>query len=157
MMKSILLIIALCIGGGVSAQETIAPSKTLENQFDEVYRTSNSYNTYKVIRKVRFQNLKLQTLDSVSRYKKQLSEKDSLLHIEKQNYKSVKEQESKTQLALSDAKKNENNISFFGSELSKTSYNLLLWSIILLLLVSLLYFIYSLSFLVSGTYSPVSK
>lgn len=142
-MKPLLLALTIflsCVS--VFAQDTIVKPKNLENLFDEIYRTSSSYQKYKVISKARFQNLKLQVVDSISKYNTLILEKESLLKTEKQNLKTAKEQESKTQLALNDALKKENNISIFGMQLSKTNYSLLLWSLILALLFSLCYFIY---------------
>jgi hypothetical protein len=142
-MKPLLLALTIflsCVS--VYAQDTIVKPKNLENLFDEIYRTSSSYQKYKVISKARFQNLKLQVVDSISKYNALIHKKELLLRTEKHNLKTAKEQESKTQLALNNALKKENNISLFGMQLSKTNYSLLLWSIIIILLFVLLYFIY---------------
>ena len=45
---------------------------------------SNSYDRYKIIKKIYFQDLKRQSLDSVENYKQQLIEKESLLKLETQ-------------------------------------------------------------------------
>lgn len=141
-MKTILIIVAICLSGIVNAQETLESAKTIENQFDNLYKKSSSYQEYKVISKELFQNLKLQTLDSIELYKKQLAEEKALLKIEKQNLSSLKAKESKTQTALKNAIQNENTVSLFGSPVSKTNYSLFLWSLILMLLCSLIYFIF---------------
>jgi len=141
-MKTILIIVAICLSGIVNAQETLESAKTIENQFDNLYKKSSSYQEYKVISKELFQNLKLQTLDSIELYKKQLAEEKALLKIEKLNLSSLKAKESKTQTALKNAIQNENTVSLFGSPVSKTNYSLFLWSLILMLLCSLIYFIF---------------
>jgi hypothetical protein len=141
-MKSILIIVAIFMSGLINAQDTIETAKTIESQFDNLYKKSSSYQDYKVIRKELFQSLKLQTLDSIGLYKKLLSEETALLQIEKQKLNSLKAQESDTKTALKNAIQNENTISLFGSPISKTNYNLFLWSLILMLFFSLLYFIF---------------
>jgi len=141
-MKSILIIVAIFMSVLINAQDTIETAKTIESQFDNLYKKSSSYQDYKVIRKELFQSLKLQTLDSIGLYKKLLSEETALLQIEKQKLNSLKAQESDTKTALKNAIQNENTISLFGSPISKTNYNLFLWSLILMLFFSLLYFIF---------------
>ena len=121
-MKTILIIVAICLSGIVNAQETLESAKTIENQFDNLYKKSSSYQEYKVISKELFQNLKLQTLDSIELYKKQLAEEKALLKIEKLNLSSLKAKESKTQTALKNAIQNENTVSLFGSPVSLRSH-----------------------------------
>ena len=61
------------------SQETIENTNSLEGQFDEVYKKSSNYKTYKVISKESFERLKLNVLDSLMSSKRIISEKDNLL------------------------------------------------------------------------------
>ena len=74
-----------------------------------------------------------------------IKEKENLLKTERDNIKSTKDLLLKTQSELETSKKNENSISLFGTELSKTTYNLTLWSIIIVSLLALAYFIFKFS------------
>ena len=141
-MKSVLFPVVLFVCGLMSAQDTIEKPTPLSVQFDAIYSISNSYDRYKIVKKIHFQDLKRQSLDSVENYKQQLSENELLLTLEVQNFESLKAQADKTQIALDQSLQKENNISMFGVALSKTNYNLVLWSIILLLLLGLSYYIY---------------
>ncbi|CAI8297430.1 MAG: Uncharacterised protein [Polaribacter sp. SA4-10] len=141
-MKSVVFPVILFICGLINAQDTIEKTTPLADLFDSIYNISNSYDSYKIIKKIHFQDLKHQSLDSVENYKQQLVEKDSVLKIEVQNFERVKVQADKTQIALNQSLRKENNISMFGIALSKTNYNLVLWSINLLLLFGLSYYIY---------------
>ncbi|QNM85740.1 hypothetical protein H9W90_01035 [Polaribacter pectinis] len=127
------------------AQETTELENTLENQFDKIYRTSTSYQTYKVISKERFQLLKKNVLDSLKESKSLVIEKEKSLKAEKASIQETKETLNKTKQELEIALNKENSISLFGIQLSKTTYNLILWSLIAVLLFSLLYFIYKFS------------
>ena len=124
------------------------PKILLKNQlplatlFDSIYTISNSYEGYKIIKKIHFQELKRQSLDSVENYKQQLVEKEAFLKLEIQNFESLKAQADLTQIALNQSLQKENNIVLFGAVMSKKKYNLILWSIILLLLLGLCYYIY---------------
>lgn len=126
----------------VFSQETITESNSIESQFDKIYRTSTSYQVYKVISKERYQKLKLNVLDSLKSSKKAFNTKDQLLKTEIANIKEVKKNLSNTQAALSEAIKKEESIALFGIQLSKTTYNLILWSIITILILALIYFIF---------------
>tara|TARA_B110000091_G_scaffold106967_1_gene116008 strand:+ start:233 stop:766 length:534 start_codon:yes stop_codon:yes gene_type:complete len=126
----------------MSAQDTIEKPTPLSVQFDAIYSISNSYDRYKIVKKIHFQDLKRQSLDSVENYKQQLAKKESLLKIEVAKFKSLIAQAEKTQIALNQSVLKEDNISLFGVALRKTNYNLILWTQILLLLLALCYYIY---------------
>lgn len=141
-MKSIVFLLVLFFCGLVNAQDTFEKPTPLATLFDSIYSISNSYDRYKIIKKIYLQDLKQQSLDSVKNYKQQLAQKDSLLKIEIGNFKNLKAEAEKTQIALKESILKENNITLFGTSIRKTNYNLVLWLIMLLLLLGLCIFIY---------------
>lgn len=126
-------------------KETVIEDTTLNGQFDKIYRTSTSYQTYKVISKDKFLQLKQNVLDSLKTSQNLVKEKNDLLKAERENIKATQDNLNKTKLDLDTAIQKEDSISFFGLQISKVTYNLVLWSVILLLLLALLYFIYKFS------------
>jgi len=145
-MKSSFLAFFYIIGSFcLYAQQRTTEESTLENQFDKIYRTSSSYQTYKVISKLRYQRLKNNVLDSLSVIEKALAEKESLLKIKDDNIKILNKKISNTTQELASSIEKENSISLFGLVLNKTTYNSILWFIILTLLVGLLFFMYKFS------------
>ncbi|TXD59687.1 hypothetical protein ES044_09545 [Polaribacter sp. IC066] len=138
-----LLLITMSFAG--FSQEETPESNSVETQFDDIYRTSTTYQTYKVIGKDRYQILKKNVLDSLKDAKSLITEKESLLKIERDNIKKTKNLLARTQLDLDTANKKENSISLFGTQLDKTTYNLLLWSIIIITILALFYFIFKFS------------
>ena len=141
-MKSVLFFLVLFFCGLVNAQNTFEKPTPLATLFDSIYSISNSYDRYKIIKKIYLQDLKQQSLDSVKNYKQQLAQKDSLLKIEIGNFKNLKAEAEKTQIALKESILKENNITLFGTSIRKTNYNLVLWLMMLLLLLGLCIFIY---------------
>ena len=141
-MKSVVFPVVLFFFGLMNAQDSLEKPTPLATLFDSIYTISNSYDRYKIIKKVYFQDLKRQSLDSVENYKQQLIEKESLLKLEIQNFESLKAQADLTQIALNQSLQKENSITLFGAAMSKKNYNLILWSIVLLLLLGLCYYIY---------------
>jgi len=140
-MKSVVFLLVLFFCGLVNSQDTFEKPTPLATLFDSIYSISNSYDRYKIIKKIYLQDLKQQSLDSVKNYKQQLAQKDSLLKIEIGNFKNLKAEAEKTQIALKESILKENNITLFGTSIRKTNYNLVLWLIMLLLLLGLCIFI----------------
>lgn len=128
-----------------SAQEALNEENTLSSQFDEIYRTSTSYQKYKVISKEKFLQLKQGVLDSLKISKNLIIEKNNLLTTERGRINKTQILIDKTKLELEQAIKKEDSIPLFGLQISKTIYNLILWSLILFLLLALLYFIFKFS------------
>ena len=112
---------------------------SIRGEFDKLYRVSTNYKGYKVINKEKFLDLKQQVLDSSKASKNLLIEKNNLLKASKLDSKKNKDLLTLTKLKLETALKKENSISFFGIQLSKFIYNLLLWTLISLLIVLLIY------------------
>ena len=142
-MKSLyLLILLLLISTVAVSQETTKDTLTIEEQFDRIYRISSSYQEYKVIRKTTYQSLKTNALDSIKIIDKELQLKNihnNVLNDSLQEVKKVLEI-LETDMKLLITKKN--SISFLGIQLNKSTYTIIVWSIILLLIIALLYFIY---------------
>ena len=122
------------------AQKTKDTGETsIRGEFDRLYRVSTNYKEYKVINKEKFLNLKQQVLDSSKASQNLLIEKNNLLKAAKLDNKKNQDLLTLTKLTLETALKKENSISLFGIQLSKFIYNLLLWTLILLLLVLVIY------------------
>ena len=144
-----LLFFALFTSISFFAQQTTPDTPkedtSLKGQFDKIYRISTTYQVYKVIDKEKFLKLKKNVLDSLQDAKKLILEKENLLKIERENIKKTKEILTKTKEDLEVSNLKENSISLFGIQLSKITYNLVLWSIIIISLLALIYFIYKFS------------
>jgi len=139
----LLTLIALLLSSVSFTQETtLKDTNSIENQFEELYKKSSTYQIYKVISKDKYQRLKLNILDSLKNLKETITHKESLLLKEKTNIEETKRLLAKAEIDLNTALKKENSIDVLGIQLSKTAYNLLLWSIIVSLLLGLSYFIF---------------
>lgn len=139
----LLTLIALLLSSVSFTQETtLKDTNSIENQFEELYKKSSTYQIYKVISKDKYQRLKLNILDSLKNLKETITHKESLLLKEKTNIEETKKLLAKAEIDLNTALKKENSIDVLGIQLSKTAYNLLLWSIIVSLLLGLSYFIF---------------
>jgi hypothetical protein len=139
----VLILFALLLSSVSFTQETIfEDTSSIENQFEELYKKSSTYQVYKVISKDKYQRLKLNILDSLKDLKETIAHKESLLLKEKSNIEETKKLLTQTEIDLNISLKKESSIDILGIKLSKVVYNLLLWGIIVLLLLGLSYFIF---------------
>jgi len=145
-----MLMLLVSISSSISSQETEQTQEdtSINGQFDKIYRTSTTYKPagtnkkYKVINLLNYQQLKANVLDSLKKLEKEISKQESLLNSEREQTQKTNQLLTKTQSDLVASNKKENSISLFGIQLSKMNYNLLLWSIIIIALLLLFYFIF---------------
>ena len=144
-MKLNLLVFTAILFASISfAQEINKKEDTsLKEAFDKLYRISTNYQVYKVINKEKFLNLKQQVLDSLKTTKKLLVEQNSLLKLKGENVKNTQTALNRAKLEFKKTIQKKESISLFGLQLNKSIYNLILWSLILILLTALLYFIFA--------------
>ena len=124
----------------MSAQEDTI--NTIENQFDNIYRTSSTYQNYKVINRDRFNTLKSSVLDSLKVYSTSISAKEKTITARSSEIESLKKELAETNTKLKDAISKENSFSFLGMEIDKGTYNLMVWALVGILLAGLIHFIY---------------
>lgn len=132
----------LLISISMHSQEIQKNENSLENQFDNLYKTSSNYQIYKVIEKDKFLHLKTIVLDSIEQIKKQINIKENEILIEKEKIKELTNHLNTTKTNLETAILKENSISFFGNLISKKNYGIIMWGIIVLLTGGLFFFFY---------------
>ncbi len=143
---AILLLFLLSItlsSAQVQPEEKLSLNKgTIDNQFEYVIRKSNRYQEYKVVKTTWLYALKAHTLDSLKAVHKQLADTKILVDTQDKEIQVLKTNLSDTNSTLNQTNLEKDSMSLFGMLMSKTSYNVLLWSIIAGLLAFLLFFIY---------------
>ncbi|MDN3494039.1 tRNA (guanine-N1)-methyltransferase [Winogradskyella bathintestinalis] len=117
-------------------------SGTIDNQFEFVIRRSNSWQDYKTVKKTWLYALKAHTLDSLKAVHKDLADTQAIVETQAGEIETLKSNLANTESTLSSTNDEKDNISLFGIQTSKSSYKVLMWSIIAGLLVLLLFFIY---------------
>jgi len=117
-------------------------SGTIDNQFEYVITKSNNYQEYKVVKKNWLYSLKAHTLDSLKAVQKNLLDTQAIVDKQAGEITSLKESLSDTQNTLEQTNLEKDSMSLFGFLMSKSGYNVLMWSIIGGLLALLLLFIF---------------
>ena len=126
------------------AQEntTNSNTQTLENQFEDVIDGSNNYQDYKVIKKIKIDRLRKNILDTVAGLEGKIETLNSEIGTQKNEIATLSGNLKTTQEDLAQSQKKENGIEILGMLTQKSTYNAIMWSIIGLLVVALVFFIY---------------
>ncbi|AZJ32498.1 MULTISPECIES: hypothetical protein [Tenacibaculum] len=142
-MKFLKIVFIFILSQSIIAQ-TSSPDQpnTVENQFKELYKKSNNYQIYKVVKKNEYLRLQNSILDSIKVIKTDAAAKQ--VKIDEQQ-KSIVELQTKIDTLNKDLVTSidkEDAISFVGIPLNKSTYNSIVWGIIFVLLAALAFFIY---------------
>jgi peptidoglycan hydrolase CwlO-like protein len=146
-MKSIhFLIVALFFTILTSAQDTSEVEQAKDPSAIEDLRTvvdeSNNYQQYKVIEKVEINAAIKKVFSEFDLLTAEISElKDSIQSQDKQ-IQSLKKEVSGLNTELTNLQSEKDEIQFLGMSLTKSAYNLMVWSIIGVLIALLLFFIF---------------
>ena len=135
---------------GLDAQETTTTSineGSIDDQFEFVIKRSSNWNdakgqSYEVIKRNMFLTLKAHTLDSLNAVQEKLNLVNTTLGKQENELNTLKAELEDTKEALALTNKEKDSMTFLGMQMSKFSYSLLMWSIVALLLLSLLVFIF---------------
>ena len=142
LMRVLLLLLLIHTANIASAQEFREEINSIDNQFDKIYKKATNYKNYKVILKEQYLNLKSNVLDSLKDSKRLVLEIENRLHTKNSTLKKTKEQLVSAEFNLKEVIQKANSMTFMGVQLNKTSYNLLLWLLIIFLISTSVYFIF---------------
>ncbi len=112
-----------------SAFDTLAVS----NQFEHLYSKSNSFEEYKVISKSGYNLLKKNSLDSIQMYKQEADSHLQEINALKSNLNSTNSEIANLKGELTSTQQLKDSISFLGANISKGSYNAIVWGLIIAL------------------------
>jgi len=120
---------------------------TIENQFEYVLKKSGNFKgtngqRYEAVNRNMFLTLKAHTIDSLNTVHKSLADTEAIVTTQAKEINDLKANLSNTQATLDATNKEKNNMALLGLQMSKSSYNILMWSVIAGLLALLLLFIY---------------
>lgn len=146
-MKSIhFLIVALFFSSLCSAQDTSAEEQSDKPSAIEDLRTvvdkSNNYQQYKVIEKVEINAAIKKVFTEFELLTAEISELNDSIQSQDAQVQSLKKELSGLNTELTDLQNEKDEIQFLGMSLTKSAYNALVWSIIGVLVILLLFFIF---------------
>ena len=117
-------------------------TKTIDEQFTEVIEGSNNYQQFKVIDKVKMTRLQENAKARIDVLQTEIESLKSEMNTQQTAASKVSTDLEKIQLTLVETEEEKDAINFFGIQMSKGSYQTMMWSIIGLLLLGLVFFIF---------------
>lgn len=151
--KSLFFIVFTCLLSLTSFSQTNQDEKlslyegTIDNQFEYILKKSGNFKgtngqAYEAVKRSMFLALRAHTLDSLKTVHKNLAETQAIVKNQAKEILDLKSNLSNTKIDLDKTNSEKNNMALFGMQMSKTSYNVLMWTIIGGLLALLIFFIY---------------
>lgn len=132
--------ISLSYGQDSTATQNSLRSGTITSQFDYIYRVSNNFQEYEVIKKSNLEQLKANVLDSIRTISKEVADLKLYMSTLDDSVVIVKdllvaEIDQKNQ-AIADR----DNFSFLGIGIEKSAYSSMMWVLVLILAAALAFF-----------------
>lgn len=141
----VFLTLLLSVNLLVKAQETKPTSinsGTIGQQFDYMMEESNQYGANMVVKKYYLTTFKSHVIDSLSAVHNKLETTEEKVTDQQKEIASLQNSLNSTQEKLDQTNLEKDSMSFLGILTSKGTYNTVIWSVIGVLLVLLLFFIY---------------
>ncbi|NQY29509.1 MAG: tRNA (guanine-N1)-methyltransferase [Flavobacteriaceae bacterium] len=130
----------------ISAQETekelSLTNSTVPEKFDYIITKSNNFQEFKVVKRTWLHTIKKQVLDSVNKQKKAIKALAVIIEDQKSNTTKLESKIEALNNEITIVNTGKDNISFVGSDMKKDAFKNLFWSIISVLSILLLFFIY---------------
>ena len=120
---------------------------SINDQFEFVLKKSGNFKgtngqAYEAVKRSMFLTLRAHTIDSLKTVHKKLDDTEAIVERQAKEISDLKSNLTNTQSSLDQTNTEKNNMALLGMQMSKASYNVLMWTIIASLLALLLLFIY---------------
>lgn len=119
---------------------------SIDSQFEYVYKKSGNYRAdgkrYEVVRTLNLDKLRQNVRDTLNAFNKNKAELKATISGNEATIASLNEKLEQTTGNLNRVTEEKDSMSFFGMLVSKTTYNLIMWTVIIVLFLMLLLFIY---------------
>lgn len=135
-MKKVILTLILASGVFVASfsQDSTAQnslnSGSIESQFEYIYRVSNNFQEYEVVKKSNLEKLKSNILDSLQTMRKEVSDLKVIQSTQTDSIRQISEylaQEIEQKEAAIDLK---DSFTFLGMNIQKTVYSSMMWTLV---------------------------
>jgi len=146
--KHIFISIILCFSVAASAQN-VAKNANLKlkegpvtEQFEFILKNSNKYKNYKVVKRTWIEKLQKNVADSINAIRKDYTTEVAKVATQQSEIEKLKTDLATVNQKITDLNTEKDSISLLGMQLSKGSYQTLMWGIIGVLAILWLFFAY---------------
>ena len=113
-----------------SALEARFDTLSLKGQFEYVYKKSETYEYYKVVKISTFALIKKNAVDSINLYKTELTSRKKEISQLQSTVTGKDTKIKELSKSLNSTNETKNSMVFLGSEISKGAYNTIMWSVV---------------------------
>ena len=131
--------------------------KSIKGQFDTLYKKSNNYQDFKVVKRTSIIELKKNAVDSINALKATIVESKKLTESQKSEIDSLNNSLASTKVSLNEVTEEKDAIKFFGAPFTKDSYKSMMWGIVGALFILLLFFIFKYQSSLKGTKEAIAN
>ena len=135
---TIFLLIGLLFFAGKVFSQNTPEASSIDEQFEEILKTSNNYQDYKVVKRFKISNLRTATLQEINQLSEQIESLKEENKQHTQELKQLEEQLKQTNADLEKAEKSKDEFSWLGMQVQKGSYQSVVYGIIIFLVLVLL-------------------
>ncbi len=133
-------------GAPQDEEELSLEDGSIISQFEFLYKKSGNYNAegkkYEVVRSINLDQLRQNVLDTITVATRKAAELKSTIAGHESTINSLNKKLEETTSSLASVTDEKDSMSFLGIQVSKGTYNFILWTVIFGLLLLLLLFIY---------------
>ncbi|WP_121665721.1 coiled-coil domain-containing protein [Mesonia aquimarina] len=115
---------------------------SINGQFTELIEEANNYQDYKVVKQVRLERLQKNTISEINSLNDEIEEANNTIQQQKKQVEKLSQELSNTKNKLTEANQQKEEINFLGIATDKTTYQSIMWLIVLGLVLILIFFIY---------------
>ncbi len=115
---------------------------TIDSQYDYLLDKSNNYQQYKVVRKDFLNKFYGNVADTLESNNNEIANLNRTIIMQEESVDSMKSKVETLQSDLAQVNKEKDSFSLFGILLNKSTYNTMMWSLILGLLGALIFYIF---------------
>lgn len=119
---------------------------SINSQFEYLYQKSGNYRAdgkrYEVVRTLNLDKLRQNVIDTINAANKKASELQSVINTQESTISSLNQKLEETTNSLTSVTDEKDSMSFLGAQVSKATYNIILWTVILGLFMLLLLFVF---------------
>ncbi len=129
-----------------AAEEPSLDGGSINSQFDYIYQKSGNYRAdgkrYEVVRTLSLDKLRQNVIDTINAANKKAIELQGVIKTQESSIATLNQKLSETTKNLTSVTDEKDSMSFLGAQVSKATYNIILWTMILGLFLLLLLFIF---------------
>lgn len=130
----------------VTAEEPSLDGGSINSQFDYIYQKSGNYRAdgkrYEVVRTLNLDKLRQNVIDTINVINKKTTQLQGVINTQESTIASLNQKLSETTNNLTSVTDEKDSMSLLGAQVSKATYNIILWTMILGLFLLLLLFIF---------------